>query len=467
MSNLMDQETLLKRAHIALIKHPQTTLFTGVILMGKNEIEDDPAGTFTAYTNGVDKRYSRTFLATIKTEAQRRGLVLHENLHIALKHMIRGIHMMKENHKLAGVAADLVVNDIIYQTEGTIQGSDERIVMLPDGAVHDTMFRGWSMREIYEYLKKTNEDEDKPKPGGKPCEDGDEGDDEDKPKPGGKPCEDGEKPDDDEGDEESNDPPSRGTEDKPKPKPKPSTVIVNGKEYPLDQADEHDISDTQDMTGEELKELDQNIDKAIREGGIVAGRMGVNMPRAITEMLAPVVDWKEALRDFITSSVKGKDEFSWRRLNKRQLANDIYLPGVDDETLSEVVVAIDTSGSIGGKELALFAKELASICETASPDKVRVLWWDTMVHGEQVFIHNYSNIEKMLKPQGGGGTRAGCVNDYINKNRITADCVIVFTDGYIENDVTWNVPSPTLWLITKRNDFTPPAGGRKVMVRQD
>lgn len=443
-NNLMNQETLLKRAHIALIKHPQTTLFTGVILMGKNEIEDDPNSTFTAYTNGVDKRYSRTFLATIKTEAQRRGLVLHENLHIALKHMIRGMHMMKENPKLAGVAADLVVNDIIYQTEGTIQGSDERIVMLPDGAIHDPMFRGWSMREIYEYLKKTNE-EDKPK---------------------GKPCEDGEKPDDDgdEGqDEGSNDPPPRGTEDKPKP----GTVIVNGKEYPLDQADEHDISDTQEMTGEELKELDQDIDKAIREGGIVAGRMGVDMPRAITEMLAPVVDWKEALRDFITSSVKGKDEFSWRRLNKRQLANDIYLPGVDDETLSEVVVAIDTSGSIGGEELALFAKELASICEAASPDKVRVLWWDTMVHGEQVFIHNYSNIEKMLKPQGGGGTRAGCVSEYINKNMIIADCVIVFTDGYLETNVTWNVPSPTLWLITKRNDFTPPAGGRKVMVRKD
>ena len=440
-NNLMNQETLLKRAHIALIKHPQTTLFTGVILMGKNEIEDDPNGTFTAYTNGVDKRYSRTFLATIKTEAQRRGLVLHENLHIALKHMIRGMHMMKENPKLAGVAADLVVNDIIYQTEGTIQGSDERIVMLPDDAIHDPMFRGWSMREIYEYLKKTNEDKPKP-PKGKPCEDGD-GDEE----------------------EEGNDPPPRGTGDKPKPKP--GTVIVNGKEYPLDQADEHDISDTQDMTGEELKELDQDIDKAIREGGIVAGRMGVNMPRAITEMLAPVVDWKEALRDFITSSVKGKDEFSWRRLNKRQLANDIYLPGVDNETLSEVVVAIDTSGSIGGKELALFAKELASICETASPDKVRVLWWDTMVHGEQVFIHNYSNIEKMLKPQGGGGTHAGCVSDYINKNRITADCVIVFTDGYLETDVKWNVSSPTLWLITKRNDFTPPAGGRKVMVRKD
>jgi predicted metal-dependent peptidase len=90
-----------------------------------------------------------------------------------------------------------------------------------------------------------------------------------------------------------------------------------------------------------------------------------------------------------------------------------------------------------------------------------------MVHGEQVFIHNYNNIEKMLKPLGGGGTRAGCVSDYINKNKITADCIVMFTDGYLEGNVVWNVSSPTLWLVTKRNDFTPPAGGRKVIVRKD
>jgi predicted metal-dependent peptidase len=107
------------------------------------------------------------------------------------------------------------------------------------------------------------------------------------------------------------------------------------------------------------------------------------------------------------ASIKGKDEFTWRKLNKRQLVNDIYLPSVENETIGELVVAIDTSGSIGGEQITEFATELVSICELCSPDKVRVLWWDTDVHGEQVFIGNYQDIAKSAQACGRG--RYSCV----------------------------------------------------------
>ena len=88
------QETRLKKAHIALMKHPQTALYSGVMLMGKSEVID---GNGTAYTNGVDKRYYRKFIEEhIKSEACLRGLVLHENLHVALKQIPRGREMFKE-----------------------------------------------------------------------------------------------------------------------------------------------------------------------------------------------------------------------------------------------------------------------------------------------------------------------------------------------------------------------------------
>jgi predicted metal-dependent peptidase len=51
-----------------------------------------------------------------------------------------------------------------------------------------------------------------------------------------------------------------------------------------------------------------------------------------------------------------------------------------------------------------------------------------------------------------------CVNDYINKERIEADCVIVFTDGYVEGDIQWTISSPSLWMITRNKDFEPPVG---------
>jgi hypothetical protein len=53
------QITQLKKAHLRLMRHPETCLYSGIILMGKSEVEDEP---YTAYTDGKNKRYSITVL---------------------------------------------------------------------------------------------------------------------------------------------------------------------------------------------------------------------------------------------------------------------------------------------------------------------------------------------------------------------------------------------------------------------
>jgi predicted metal-dependent peptidase len=299
------------------------------------------------------------------------------------------------------------------------------------------MFHNWSMREVYNYLKKN-------------CKGGSRGrgKGEDKgqgqgntPPPGGT------QPSDDEGDDGGD------------------TVTVNGKTYDISQSDEHDFA-SGDMSPEEAKEILDEIDKALREGGMLAGRMGGKIPRAISELMEPKVDWREALREFVSSTTKGNDEFTWRRMNKRHMANDIYLPSVENESIGEIVVAIDTSGSIGSEQITEFATELVSICDLCQPELVRVLWWDTEVHGEQVFKDNYSDIAKLLKPMGGGGTHVSCVSDYIVKNKVNAECVLVFTDGYVESNINWKITSPTLWMITQHKSFEPPVG-KKVMFGDD
>ena len=424
------QEIRVKKAHIALMKHPETALYSGVMLMGKSEVVDD--GCPTAYTDGVNKVYGRKFLETVDTEPKVRGLVLHENLHVALKQLPRGKDMFEENRKLANIAADLVVNNIIEDIKGTVNGSSERIVALPDGAVYDPMFQNWSMREVYNYLKKN--------------------------------CKGGKKGKGGEGGQKGNDPADTGSGDSGDDDD--DTITINGKTYDLSDADEHDLDNLKDLTHGEIKEINDAIDKALREGGMLAGRMGAKVPRSISDLLEPKVDWRDEMRDFVTSSIKGKDEFTWRKLNKRQLVNDILCPSVENETIGELVVSIDTSGSIGGEQITEFATELVSICELCSPDKVRVLWWDTDVHGEQVFVGNYQDIAKLLKPVGGGGTHVSCVSEYINKERINAECVIVFTDGYVESDITWNINSPTLWMVTENKGFEPPVG-KKVKFGDD
>ena len=419
------QETRIKRGHIALMKHPQTALYSGVMLMGTSAVEE---GVPTAYTDGVNKKYGRAFLESIISESKVRGLILHENLHVALKQVVFGRAMFLENRKMANLAADFVVNDIIACIDGTIAGTSERLVELPDGAVYDAMFHDWSMREVYNYLKKNAKSGNK---GGQ----GNKG--------------------------QGNTPPSGGTQSNDDEDMDGDTVTVNGKTYDISNSDEHDFIG-REVSAEEAKEILDDIDKALREGGMLAGRMGAKIPRVISDLLEPKIDWREALREFVSASTKGNDEFTWRRMNKRQMANDIYLPSVINESIGEIIVAIDTSGSIGSAEITEFATELVSICEVCQPEAVRVLWWDTQVHGEQVFKDNYSDIAKMLKPLGGGGTHVSCVSDYVVKNKLKAECVLVFTDGYVENDINWKITDPTLWMVTQRRDFEPPMG-KKVM----
>jgi predicted metal-dependent peptidase len=424
------QETRIKRGHVTLMKHPQTALYSGVMLMGTSSVEEHVP---TAYTDGVNKKYGRKFLESITSEPKVRGLILHENLHVALKQVVFGRTMFLENPKMANLAADFVVNDIITCIDGTVAGTSERIVELPDGGVYDAMFHDWSMREVYNYLKKNCKSGDK---SGKGKGQGGQG----------------------------SNPPSGGTQSNDGDDGDGDTVTVNGKTYDISQLDEHDFAG--EITAEEAKEVIDGIDKALREGGMLAGRMGGKIPRAISELLEPKIDWREALREFVSSTTKGNDEFTWRRMNKRHMANDIYLPSVENESIGEIVVAIDTSGSIGSEQITEFATELVSICDLCQPEVVRVLWWDTEVHGEQVFKDNYSDIAKLLKPLGGGGTHVSCVSDYVVKNKIKAECVLVFTDGYVENNIDWKITDPTLWMITQHKSFEPPVG-KKVMFGDD
>ena len=118
----MEQETRLKRAHIALMKHKDTALYSGVVLMGTSKVVDNCP---TAYTDGVNKRYGRKFMEGL-SDPELTALVLHENLHVALNHMGRFKQKFEENPQLMNVAADYVVNDIIV----SISANDSKFIQL-------------------------------------------------------------------------------------------------------------------------------------------------------------------------------------------------------------------------------------------------------------------------------------------------------------------------------------------------
>lgn len=393
----------LKKVHIKLMQHPETCLFSGILLMGESSVD---VGVPTAYTDGINKRYGKEFIEKLSL-AELGGLVLHENGHVMLKHIPRHRDLMKQNARLANVAMDFVINDIIVE----ISRKAPDLVQLPKGALYDPKYHGWSVRQVWDDLVKQM---DKEQP-----ENGD---------------------------------PQQGE-------------AKQGGVGGMKPLDEHDMEVADTMSDEESEALSKDIDEAISQGSIIAGRFGAKVPRGIKEILAPKVDWREELREFVSAAASGRDELSWARLNRRRLVDDCFMPSVESEVIDEGVMAVDTSGSIGDALLSLVGGEVASICETCRPSSMRVLWWDTEVHGEQVFTDNYDNIATLLKPQGGGGTRLSCVSDYVSKNSIEPMFMIIFTDGYVEHNIKWNIQCPVLWLLPPdhNRDFVPPSG-RKIVV---
>ena len=92
--------------------------------------------------------------------------------------------------------------------------------------------------------------------------------------------------------------------------------------------------------------------------------------------------------------------------------------GISDQ-VGELIIAIDTSGSIGQTELTLFMSEIRQICQSLSPERIRVLYWDSEVRGDESYdTHELDNLPKATKPVGGGGTSVECVPNYIRNEGI-------------------------------------------------
>jgi predicted metal-dependent peptidase len=419
---LAKAELVVKQATLRLMKHPQTCLYSGVMLMGDTVIVPKPL-PFTANTDGFNSNYGVGFLLGLTLE-EITGLRLHETLHIVLKHIPRHRDLWREDAQLANVSMDHAVNNIIMDLPGYGEW-----IKLPKGGVCDRRFKGWSVRQIYDYLKTgKSHDPNTPLPQGNPQRG-----------PG--------KPQQGQGQGQT----SASSQHE--------TVTIGGEKFDLETLDEHIPFEG---TKEDLQKLSKDINEALQQGSMLAGRMGSKVPREITESMELDVDWRAETAEFLTDLSRGREEASFRRFNRRRLVDDIIAPSCFDETMDELIYAPDTSGSITGEMLAEAGEQLASLCELLRPKRVRVLWWDTRVHGEQVFEDNYDNLRHLLKPVGGGGTRIGCISDYINKHQLDANCMVVITDGYLESSVQWNTSIPSLWLVTGNKQLSVPHGVRLV-----
>jgi predicted metal-dependent peptidase len=369
----------IRKAHIAIMQHKKACVYAGVLACGKVEVTTDVP---TAATNGWDVRYNPEFIKQhMSTDPEMRFLVLHEATHKAFRHLHTWQDLHEEDPQLANVAADYFVNLALQDMD-----EGEGFIKMPKlGIQPEPKYRGWSVKQIFEDLKKEQEE------GGQ----GGEGDG-------------------------------------------------------MDSHDWDDAKSGDEQAQKEAEARGQEIARAIRQGEILRRKLagkGTGMADGVFgELLAPKVDWRKVLREFVQETCQGRDESSWRRPNRRYIADDIYMPSMVGVTMTELVIGFDTSGScFGTDEMTRFVSEIATIIEQVKPSKVHVIYWDTSVVGHQTFEGGQFAVQD-LKPQGGGGTDGSVLFDYLKKERITPQAIVQFTDGYVGD---WgNTTVPTLWAIT-------------------
>lgn len=149
------------------------------------------------------------------------------------------------------------------------------------------------------------------------------------------------------------------------------------------------------------------------------------LERIFNDLLKPEVDWTEIIRGFFARKV-GSGANDWRRADRRWIGHDIFFPARSGNGAGTVVVAIDTSGSIGQLELDHFFAEMRGIIDDVRPREIVLIWCDAAIGG--VDIVTETQDLGGLKPKGGGGTSFLPPFQWVEDNNIKPDALVYLTD---------------------------------------
>lgn len=185
-----------------------------------------------------------------------------------------------------------------------------------------------------------------------------------------------------------------------------------------------DFKEPENMSPAQRAEIERKVRQQIAQAAAMArmaGKMSAGMERLVKDILDPAVPWQDLLRDYMTRITH--DTESWSRRNRRFA--DIYLPARWNQRMGEVVIIGDTSGSISNDELKRVGSEAAAIADAVQPERIRFLWADMVVAGEQCF-EAYDVITP--EPKGGGGTNMRV--PLVHAEQYDPQVVVLVTDGY-------------------------------------
>jgi predicted metal-dependent peptidase len=345
---------------------------------------------------GTDARafyYNPEYIDALTVD-QTQFALAHEALHCALSHFARREH---RDRKRWDIACDLAINPLLIR---------EGMTPVP-GALFDIGFEDMTAEEIYPCVKEDSEEE---------THDAHlYGDDSDSSRQGG--------------------------QDEPSRQPEPDAGQGQGGAAGRSAAPPAPLSETE---REQLSiQWRQRLAGAAQQA-LQAGKLGGSLRRLVDHLLAPQLPWRMLLARYLTAA--SRDDYSYLRPSRRE-GNAIFptLRG----TRTDLLVVLDTSGSIKPAEMREFVTEIDAIKgQVRARITLQACDAELAADGPWVF-EPWEEFALPGKLRGGGGTRFTPVFDWLVQAGRNPDLLVYFTDA--AGEFPRQEPDfPVIWLVKGR-----------------
>jgi len=176
----------------------------------------------------------------------------------------------------------------------------------------------------------------------------------------------------------------------------------------------------------------------------LAGRLSESWSRLIDDLVEPRLPWRHLLARYLMRVAR--DDYSYQRPPRRE--GEALLPRLAGGEV-DLHVALDTSGSIGGEELAQFATEIDALKGQARA-RITLHACDERLDARGPWV--FQSWEPVVLPGevgGGAGTRFTPVFEWVAAECRRPDLLVYFTDA--DGEFPDRAPDyPVLWLVKGR-----------------
>lgn len=379
--------------------------FYGLLLMHMKYGLDAECGT--AYTDGKVIRFDPKFLDELNDD-ELDFIMMHEILHVALKHCFRGRELEKE---LYNIACDIVVNSNILLSNNmdtrtiTLRSDGEAIHLAPNGKEGYE----YTAEEVYNMLQKNlGMNNAKLQSNGK----------------------------------------TKNT----------TNIIDNHTKWQQIEKNE----ELEELWISRLDEVSKTIE--IRDSIINRETMPAFAQRRLKELKNAQTDWREILIDFLHEEVV---DYSFMPPDRRFDDCPFFLPDFNDKDIKpeNILFMIDTSASIKDDMVTAAYSEVKGAIEQFNGKLIGMLGFFDAVVIKPVPFENEKEFE-MIKAIGGGGTNFQIIFNYV-KEYMTDNLpvsIIILTDGYApfpkESEA---MGIPVIWLLN--NEKVNPSWGKVARIK--